>query len=157
MNTTRDTWILVADSARARLFSLGEGAAGLTEIGDFINAAARTPGHQLKHAPPARVHDRFGYSRHAIDAPTSPREKIAAKFAGVLASALERGEAEGRCDKLVLVAPPRFLGALHAALGGRLREAVVLEVAKNLTRRDAAAIRAEIPERLVRRGGRVVW
>lgn len=152
-----DTWILVADTARARLFSLGDGADQLEEIGDYINAAARTPGHELEHGPPSRVHDRFGDSRHAIDSSTPPREKIAAKFAGVLASKLEHGSTAHRCGKLVLIAPPRFLGALHTALGERLRKTVVLEVPKNLTRRNTAAIRAEIPERLVRHTGRAVW
>lgn len=148
----RETWVLVADSARARLFSLGAGAIRLEEIGDFINAATRMPGHQLEHAPPSRVHDRFGESRHAIDPRTPPRDKAAAKFASVLGSELERGHAERRYRDLVLIAPPRFLGVLNGTLGKHLRESVVLEVAKNLTRHSAATIRAEIPLRLSRRG-----
>lgn len=147
----RDTWILVADSARARLFSLGA-AGSLEEIGDFINAAMRTPGHELGHAPPARVHDRFGEGRHAIDARTSPRDKAAAQFADVLKSALEHGRAGQRYHTLVLIAPPRFLGVLKAALDKDVRNSIVLEVAKNLTRRNVAAIRAEIPQRLHGRG-----
>ena len=145
------TWILVADSARARLFSLGDGAARLEEVGDFINAAARTPGHELESAPPARVHDRFGEGRHAIDARTPPKDKVAARFAGELKSELERGHAEQRYDELVLIAPPRFLGMLNAALGEHLHGSVVLKIAKNLTRKNAETIRAELPRSLFRR------
>ncbi|WHZ18100.1 MAG: hypothetical protein OJF55_000249 [Rhodanobacteraceae bacterium] len=145
-----ETWILVADSARARLFALG--AAQLEELGDYVNAAARTPGHELEHAQPARVHDRFGSSRHAVDSPTPPHQKAAAKFAGELAAELERSHAGQRFHDLVLIAPPRFLGLLNAALGKQLKESVVLEVPKNLTRRSTATIRAELPRRLTRRG-----
>lgn len=145
------TWILVADSARARLFSLSAGATSLEEIGDFINAAARTPGHELEHAQPARVHDRFGSNRHAIDARTPPRTKAAAQFAEVLKAALERGQAELRFHDLVLVAPPRFLGVLNSTLGPRLCERVLLRVAKNLTRRPASEIAEALPHTLSRR------
>lgn len=145
------TWILVADSARARLFSVSAGATGLEEIGDFINAAARTPGHDLEHAQPARVHDRFGDNRHAIDARTPPRVKAAAQFAEVLKSALERGQAGLRFRHLVLIAPPRFLGVLNSTLGARLGETVRLRVSKNLTRRAANEIAEALPRRLFKR------
>ena len=143
-----DTWILVADSARARLFSLGAGATRLEEIGDFINAAARTAGHDLEHAQPARVHDCLGDTRHAIDARTPPRVKAAAQFAEVLKSALKRGQADLRFRDLVLIAPPRFLGVLNSALGARLGEMVRLRVPKNLTRRPPNEIAEALPHRL---------
>lgn len=146
-----DTWILVADRARARLFSLDERASQLKEIEDFVNAAARTPGHERGHAPPPRVHDRLGEGRHAIEAHTSPREKSAQQFAAMLASVLEHAHAERRCRDLVLIAPPGFLGMLNAALGAHLRAAVVLKLAKNLTRSTAETIRAELPRSLFRR------
>ncbi len=148
----QDTWVLVADGARARLFSLGAGAARLEEVGDFINAAMRMPGHLLERAPPPRVHDRFGEGRHVMDAHTPPRDKAAAQFAEFLKLQLERGHAQQCYRDLVLIAPPRFLGMLNTALGQRLREAVVLKVDKNLTRGSTAVIQAEMPRHFFRRG-----
>lgn len=147
-----DVWILVADRARARLFSLDKGAAHMNEIEDFVNAATRIPGHEREHAAPPRVHDRFGEARHAIEAHTPPREKAALQFAATLGSVLEHAHAGQRYRDLVLIAPPGFLGMLNAALGPRLRAAVALKVAKNLTRGSAEAIHAEIPRRLSGRG-----
>ena len=147
-----DAWVLVADRARARLFSLEKGAVRLNEIEDFVNTAARIPGHEREHAPPPRVHDRLGEGRHAIEAHTSPREKAALQFAATLGSVLEHAHAGRRYRVLVLIAPPGFLGMLSAALGPHLRAAVALKVAKNLTRGSAEAIRAEIPRRLSGRG-----
>lgn len=143
-----DIWILVADRARARLFSLSEAAPCMIEIEDFVNPAARTPSHEREHAPPPRVHDRVGEGRHAIEAHTSPREKATSQFAAMLGSHLKHAHDEQRYRDLVLVAPPRFLGALNAALGVRLGETVLLRVSKNLTRSPEKEIREALPQRL---------
>lgn len=146
-----DAWVLVADRARARLFSLDGSVPRLIEIVDFVNPAARTPGHEREHAPPPRVHDRFGESRHAIEAHTSPREKAALQFAAMLGSHLKHAHDERRYRELVLIAPPRFLGALNVVLGARLGEAILLRVSKNLTRSPASEIREALPDKLFKR------
>lgn len=143
-----DIWILAADRARARLFSLSRGAPRMIEIADFVNPEARTPGHERENAPPPRVHDRFGEGRHAIEAHTSPREKAALQFAAMLASYLKRAHDEQRYRELVLIAAPGFLGALNAALGARLGETVLLRVSKNLTRSPENEIRETLPRKL---------
>ncbi|HET7161330.1 MAG TPA: host attachment protein [Rhodanobacteraceae bacterium] len=143
-----DICILAADRARARLFSLDKGAPHMIEIADFVNPEARTPGHEREHAPPPRVHDRFGEGRHAIEAHTSPREKAALQFAAMLGSHLKRAHDEQRYRELVLIAPPGFLGALNAALGARLCETVLLRVSKDLTRSPANEIREALPHAL---------
>ena len=112
-----DVWIVAADRARARLFSLDAESSRMTEIADFVNPEARAPGHEREHAPPPRVHDRFGEGRHAIEAHTSPKEKAALQFAAMLGSHLKHAYDEQRCRELVLIAPPGFLGMVKAALG----------------------------------------
>ncbi len=143
-----DIWILAADRARARLFSISKGAPRMIEIADFVNPEARTPGHEREHAPPPRVHDRFGEGRHVIEAHTSPREKAALQFAAMLGSHLKRAHDEQRYRELVLIAPPRFLGALNASLGARLGQAVLFRISKNLTRSPANEIREALPHEL---------
>lgn len=145
-----DVWILVADRARARLFELSQGALRMIEVEDFVNPEARAPGHEHGHAPPPRTHDRFGESRHTIEAHSSPREKAASQFAAMLISHLEHAHAERRYRDLVLIAPPGFLGVLGAMLGSRLGESVVLKIAKNLTRSRVETIRAALPRNLFR-------
>lgn len=137
-----DTWIVVADHARARLFSMNAGR--MDEISDFVNAEARVPGHERTHAPPSRVHDRFGDSRHAVQSHTLTQDKAATRFAGTLRSVLDRGRLAREYQNIVLIAPPRFLGILNAALGDGLGDFVALRIAKNLTRRKPEAIRAEL-------------
>ena len=147
-----NTWILVADSARARVFSLRTGTSGLEEIAAYANPDARVPAHALPRARrPERVHDRFGTARHAIEPRTALQDKHDARFAGLLGSVLADGLAARQCGRLALIAPPRFLGKLNAALGDDVQAAVVLKVAKNLTRRGPATILGEIPAALRRR------
>ena len=147
----KEVWVLVADRARARLFSLDTDVPRMTEIADFVNPEARTPGHEREHAPPPRVHDRVGEGRHAIEAHTSPREKAALQFAAILGTHLKHAHDEQRYRDLVLVAPPRFLGALNAALGARIGNTVLLRVSKNLTRSPGNKIREALPDELFKR------
>lgn len=147
-----DTWILVADRARARLFALRAGERDLEEVAAYANPEARMPGRALQRAGrPSRVHDRFGAARHAREPRTTMQDKADVRFAGLLGSMLADGLAARQCGKLGLIAPPRFLGALNAALGDAPRAAVVLSVPKNLTRSTPATILAEVPVTLRRR------
>lgn len=137
------TWILVADSARARLFSLDE-EHGLGEIQTFVNVEGRLPAQALQRDRPPRTHDRFGDGRHAIEPHTPTHDKSLTRFAGLLQSTLERGRVEHRFDSLVLIAPPHFLGVLNTALGKHLRACLTLEIGKDMTREAPAAIGAKL-------------
>lgn len=137
------TWIQVADSARARLFSLDE-EHGLDEIQTFANAEGRLPARALQRDRPPRTHDRFGNGRHAIEPHTPVHDKSLTRFAGLLQSALERGRVEHRYDSLVLIAPPHFLGVLNTALDKHLRACVALEIGKDMTRATPDTIGAKL-------------
>jgi protein required for attachment to host cells len=150
-DTAAATWILVADRARARLFSINRRAGRMIEFEDFVDPEARTPGHEPEHAPPPRVHDRVGEARHAIEVHTSPREKAALQFAASLGSYLKHAHGRRRYREMVLIAPPRFLGALNAALGAHVGETVLLRVAKNMVRLSASEIGEALPHGLLKR------
>jgi protein required for attachment to host cells len=138
------TWILVADSAKARLFAM-EKDRSLTELKDFLNPDGR--GREPIQDRPPRTHDRFGDARHAIEPHTSAEEKSDQVFARELEAALERGRVDHRYHDLVLIAPPHFLGALKAALGEHVRTSVVAELSKDLTNADTTEILGHLPVR----------
>ena len=144
-------WVLVADRARARLFSLTAGVKTLEEVQDFINTEADV--RAARRERPPRAQDRMGAHRHAIEPHTSPEAKSAARFARDLAATLDSGRVARRYRGLVLMAPPRFLGALNAAIGKQVSSLLVSEVAKNLTCADPGTIYAELPDALLRNGG----
>lgn len=136
------TWILVANSARARLFEAGKSDGALHELADFADASARQPGSASTQDRRPRVQESHGQARHAIEPHTSPEEKAAQEFAHALADMLNHGRVEHDFQRLVLVAAPRFLGHLREALNEEVGKLVVRSVDQDQTRASPEDIQA---------------
>jgi protein required for attachment to host cells len=134
------TWIVVAESSRARIFALHGLTTPLQELEDMVNPAARTAEHELVSDRPGRTMDSTG-RRHAKQSPVSPREQVALGFARQLAEHLEQGRTHGKFDCLILAAAPEFLGLLRKNLTEATRQKIRKEIHKNLVREDEKAIR----------------
>lgn len=132
------TWVVVADSEKARLFEFERRNGPWVETACFMNPDAT---HGPLGQRPPRVHDRLGPARHAIEARTDEKDKAAARFATMLADALRAAHEQQRFQALVLAAAPRFLGALHGQLDRKLQQCVSREIRRNLTALDSAEIR----------------
>ena len=144
----KSTWVLVADRARARLFNLvGEGSQ-LDELRDFANSDARVPAADVVRDRKPRTQESMGSARHAIEPHTTLEEKVSERFARELEVVLEEGRVQHRYERLVLVAPPGFLGTLNQILGKQLRGHVVLEVNKDLSALPPREIHAHIAGQL---------
>ena len=141
-------WVLVADKAKARLFELCGDSPDLIELEGWTNPDGRAKGIDLQSDRPTRTFDRFGPGRHAAGSQVSPKEKSAERFAHDLGDTLERGRVEHRFDKLVLIAPPAFLGTLNGTLGKQLRDCVALSLDKDLTVLPPDEIRGHLPRRM---------
>ena len=141
------TWILVADGARARLFET-QRTGTLSELGCYTNAEIRngTRGLTTDRAP--TVNESVGSARHSIEPHTSLREKAASRFAHSLREVLDVGQSAHRFEHLVLIAPPRFLGALHKVFDKQLRGCVVAEIRRDFTQMSPGDISARLPARV---------
>lgn len=144
------TWVLVADRVRARLFEFENEKPALNEVEAFVNPEGRDPAGSRGDMRPTRSIESVGGARHAIEPHTTPEAKYADRFARRLHDALEQGRVQHRYERLVLVAPPRFLGALHGALGKNVRNRVVSEVRRNLTAMTPEQIREHLGEQALR-------
>jgi protein required for attachment to host cells len=143
-----DIWVLVADSSRARVFEVTREDPTLREIAAFTNPEGRIAQRELRHDRLPRVNESMGHARHAIEPHTSLKQKITDRFVRTLRDELDRGHAAHRYKNLVLVAAPRFMGALHGALDDSLQKCVVAEVRHNLTLMSSTKIRERLPPRL---------
>lgn len=133
------TWVLVADSEKARLFEFERCRGPWAETACFVNAdAAREPGF----VRPPRVQDSTGVALHAIEPRPDAKDKAATRFASTLAAALRSAHDERRFSSLVIAAAPRFLGALHGELDKSLQHCVRREIRRNLTTVDSDGIRS---------------
>jgi len=140
------TWILVADGARARVLrneGVGKGLQSALN-GEMVHDLP--PTRELGTDRPGRAQQRGTGSRHAIqphvDWHRFEKEKFSKEMASLIDSAAERGA----FHRLVLIAPPRTLGDLRAALGQKARSLVLAEIDKDLTHVTIQ----ELPDHLTR-------
>lgn len=142
------TYVLVADAVRARVFAL-EGESGkLREVFCVSHPEARQPGTACASDRPARVHDRQGHHRHAIEPRSDLVDEEGRRFAAELVATLEGMRARAELDRLVVFAPPRFLGQLRARFGRDLQRAVVHELDRDFTLAGPEVLRAHVPRGL---------
>ncbi|MEP4372945.1 MAG: host attachment protein, partial [Alloalcanivorax venustensis] len=71
-------------------------------------------------------------------------DKHAAFFAKEVAEYMKHNLEQGRADRFILVAEPRFLGALRDKLDPTTRDAVSREIDKDLTKQSADDIRKKL-------------
>ncbi len=138
-------WILVCDSARGRLFETNgaEPAWKLLEV--FGHAASRSKASELV-SDHSGQRSSLGASVHhnALAPSSSPKEVEKGHFGHTLALMLDQGMRSQRFDRLVLVAPPHFLGMLKNELTPELEKHLMVSIDKDLTHIDAP----ELAERL---------
>jgi len=104
--------LVVADGRRARLFEERRRGAPLVERSDWLEGVAP----EAVDAPPrGRVFQRFGPGSHTVDSET-PRERSEARFMNDLAERIGVLVMRERLESVALIAPPRALGVLRAAL-----------------------------------------
>lgn len=144
----KHAWILVADSVRARIFSVDSATAPLIPIEQLVHPESRLHDRDMKSDRPGRAFDSHGGGRHATGKAVSPKEQEAIRFAGEIAAYLDRGRTKGEFRGLVVVADPRFLGILRVALSSEVKKLVTLEVDKELSKSKDADIRNALPDRI---------
>jgi protein required for attachment to host cells len=140
------TWVVVADRARARIFSASTPKGPLTELEDLVLPEARSHERDLTSDRPGRAFDSGGTGRHAMEAPTSAKQQAALSFARTIAERVESARLTGNCQQLVLVAPPDFLGHLKKQLGAQCAKLLTRQISKNLTQLRVDDIRSHLPK-----------
>ncbi|MFZ5481502.1 MAG: host attachment protein [Myxococcota bacterium] len=124
------TWTLVAHASGARLYAMRKGHAPRL-LQKIDHAEGRGHASDL-------VSDRAGSAvsgggaHTAYDPRTSPREAEAQRFARQLARVLDDGLDQQAWERLVIVAPRRFLGVLHARLSRPVVKRLAVSIGKDL-------------------------
>ena len=140
-----NTWVVVADGTRARLFNRHKNRT-LEEFDVLLSPEHRLHEGDLVSDRDGRWSDATGAGRHAMGNKNTAKNHEMTIFAKRLASRLEQGRCNGRLERLVLVAPPRFLGQLRAQLSGPAAGLVALTIDKELTTLTADKLAQHLPE-----------
>lgn len=126
------TWILTANRTSASLFESDWPGKSMRRLQDIPHPQGREQNKDIVSDKPGRSFDSFGQGRHAMGTEHDPAEHIAQQFALDLAQRLNQGRVTHAYDKLVLMAGPKFLGLLRAALDKHTAALVVQTVNKEL-------------------------
>lgn len=138
------TWVVVADSSRGRIYVQDQPNTELRETEDLIHPRSRLHGGDLVSDRPSSDGGAVGQGRHVIDARTQPKEHEAETFAKEIAKHLERARLERKYQRLVLIAPPAFLGKLRENLDNKVLDLVVGQVDKNLVMHPVEELRQHL-------------
>jgi protein required for attachment to host cells len=125
------TWIIAADSSRARILQVTDRQQHLDEVDDLLNPEGRVHDRELI----SDAHPRFSGTR----GPGSDREETSAvdhateRFAKRIGDYLDKARNAQRYDRLHVIAPPKFLGQLRKAFGKEVHKLVADELPKDLS------------------------
>lgn len=137
------TYIVVADAARARIFT--REALTLTEQESLVHAEGRLhEGDLVTDRPGADVHESSSTS-----ARSSGEEGAASKhenelFAKQVANHLYNARVDNSLEKLIVVAPPKFLGLLRDKLDGPTQKLVIHTLSKDLSKASLTDIQTAV-------------
>jgi protein required for attachment to host cells len=141
------TWILVSDASQAKLFTTELPEQPWSIVAEFTHPAAHKTSKDLSPTEPGKSQQSgSAKSRHtALEPSITPKEAETLHFIQELRDYLESATAARKYDRLLLVAPPRFLGLLHEKLDKQTAHRLVGTVDKDLVMLE----NREIRERLV--------
>ncbi|HEX3655850.1 MAG TPA: host attachment protein [Pirellulales bacterium] len=126
-----NTWILVGDASRARLFSANGAKGPWTLVRSLEHPESRMNDADLAGRQRGRQQQSGGVGRPAMEPVTMPKEVEREAFAAELGHLLDHEFDVNSYSDLVLIAPPHFLGLLRKTLGGKLRKHVIAELDKD--------------------------
>ena len=127
------TWILVSSAYAARLFESHGPNDPWQELETWRNPPDRLRRQDLLTDRPGRIAGLANAQRTAYAMPSDPKEQVEAEFASTLVEVLVRGLDARKFDRILLVAPPHFMGLLRKCEPQRLTEVVNREILKDLT------------------------
>lgn len=135
------TWVLVAESSRAKLYKVNGRLAPITEIGAMVHPECRMHEGDLVADSAGSDGGSVGQGRHIMDNKISAKDHESLEFARELACHLESARTSGDFNKLVLIAPPAFLGNLRNTLSKEVLSMVSRQVDKNLVQKSPEVLR----------------
>ncbi|MCI0569341.1 MAG: host attachment protein [Myxococcaceae bacterium] len=132
-----DTWILVADGSRAQLYRQGgnEGR-DWSLLQEFYHPAAREMGRDIAGNRPNQIQHAMETTSKGDEGGHGVQEYESQRFSRELCEYLHSAAMRNQFGTLVIVAPPKFLGALRKNMTKPVEERVSHYVAKDYTNKQ---------------------
>ena len=140
--------VVVADASRARILLAEFGDSALTENSDLVHPEGRLREQDLVSDGSGSGRDSGGHGMHSMGHEGSAQAKQAEDFAREVCVEIDRVREKGGLHRIYLLAPPKFLGKLRAAMSKQSTALIAGETDKNLVTHSVDDIRAQLPKRL---------
>lgn len=138
--------IIVADSARARIFTADSAKSPLNEIETMAHPEGRMHEQNMVSDLPGKASGEGGAGDHAYQEKVEPKKEEMIEFAKRVADYCDDARKANNLNKLIIVAAPAFLGELRNQLSKETSEKVVFELDKNLAHHAVEDIRNHLPK-----------
>lgn len=143
----KNTWILIANSERARCFKRHAKDHSLTELADFVHPtttlASATPAGE-RSGDAGKGHGRTGHAGKQFEPHTEAHAKERRIFAQQLADYVNEAVNGQRCSELVLIASSAILGELRPLLNSAADKAMQRSVASDLTSYEGLELKKRV-------------
>ncbi|MGZ8290130.1 MAG: host attachment protein [Telluria sp.] len=126
------TWVIAADSSRARIFEMEKDNQHLREIEDMVNPEGRQDGREIQTDAAGRFSLGRGTQGHTSQPQSTPQQHDVELFSKQLGRYIDKACDEHRFDSLCVIAPPKFLGLIRENLSDQSRKAVQEEIPKDI-------------------------
>lgn len=138
------TWVVTADSTSANVFEILKIGGEFRTISELKHAESQMKGSDLASDRPGRAFDSAGTGRHAMGTPVDLKAHEADVFAREVCEFIDSARVKNRFERLVVVAPPDFLGRLRQNISPAANKLVTESLAKNLVGCGGEEIRARL-------------
>ncbi|KJZ08764.1 MULTISPECIES: host attachment protein [Halomonas] len=132
------TYIVVADASRARIFT--RTGRKLNEVESLVHAEGRLHEGDLVTDKGGDVHESSATASRQAGGEEVATQHHEVIFAREVADRLYRARVDNSMEKLIMVAPPRFLGHLRDKLDAPTAKLVIHSLSKDLTKADCDKI-----------------
>jgi len=138
-----NTWVLVAESSRAKIYSTGGGSDSLEEIVDLSHSESRLHEQELTTDLPGS-NAGGGSSHHNYEDRTDVKDQEDLRFAKQIEEKLEKAWKKGEFSQLIVASAPAFLGVLRKIMSPNISKTVIREIDKNLTQFNSNEIKEHL-------------
>ncbi|MGR4845096.1 host attachment protein [Rhizobium sp. LARHSG275] len=126
------SWVVVCNGAKALIMQNAGGAQLMNlKVLETLTQPSE-PDREIGADKPGRSHAADGFSRSAVEE-TNWQDQAEAEFLKHVAEKLDELVQEMNASRIILVAPPKALGALRPALSADTQAVITAEVAKDYT------------------------
>lgn len=145
--------IVVADQSEASFYELEQAGMPPKLVQRLEDAQAHLHDRDLKSDRPGRVFDhapaqgsrRGAVAHHSTGGERSPRKVEARRFARRVADELDQAWLQHRYDRLVVMAPPTFLGLLREQMPPSLQSVLTATIDKDLVHETPEVLGGYLP------------